>query len=198
MLRMCLSIIVLASLVACSPQDTQTSAEDSIRLPNIVILFTDDMGYGDLGVFGHPYIRTPELDRLAAEGQRWTDFYVAAPVCSPSRAALLTGRLPVRTGLYGRQMGVYFPNEPGGFPDEEETIAESLKDQGYATGIFGKWHLGDASHAYPTVHGFDEWFGIPYSNDMDWVGDPDFDEMRAMLARGETEERRQNYCYQAR
>ena len=188
MLRMCLSIIVLASLVNCSPQDTQTLAEDSIRLPNIVILFTDDMGYGDLGVFGHPYIRTPELDRLAAEGQRWTDFYVAAPVCSPSRAALLTGRLPVRTGLYGRQMGVYFPNEPGGFPDEEETIAESLKDQGYATGIFGKWHLGDASHAYPTVHGFDEWFGIPYSNDMDWVGDPDFDEMRAMLARGETEE----------
>ena len=107
---------------------------------------------------------------------------------SLGRRAVLSGRVPVRTGLYGRQMGVYFPNEPGGFPDEEETIAESLKDQGYATGIFGKWHLGDASHAYPTVHGFDEWFGIPYSNDMDWVGDPDFDEMRAMLARGETEE----------
>ena len=83
MSRMCLSTIVLASLVTCSPQDTQTLAEDSIRLPNIVILFTDDMGYGDLGVFGHPYIRTPELDRLAAEGQRWTDFYAAAPVCSP-------------------------------------------------------------------------------------------------------------------
>ena len=93
--------------------------------PNVVIMFADDLGYGDLGSFGHPYIRTPNIDTLAAEGQRWTDFYVAAPVCSPSRAALLTGRLPVRSGLYGNAIRVFFPDEPGGFPDTEVTLAEA-------------------------------------------------------------------------
>ena len=155
--------------------------------PNIVILFADDLGYGDLGAFGHPYIRTPNLDQMAAEGQRWTDFYVAAPVCSPSRAALLTGRLPVRTGQYGDRLGVYFPNEKAGFPEAETTLAEMLKAQGYRTGIFGKWHLGDAHHAWPTRHGFDEWLGIPYSNDMDWEGEPTVDEMIALSAAGKTE-----------
>ena len=105
--------------------------------PNVVIMFADDLGYGDLGSFGHPYIRTPNIDTLAAEGQRWTDFYVAAPVCSPSRAALLTGRLPVRSGLYGNAIRVFFPDEPGGFPDSELTLAEALKVHGYATGMFG-------------------------------------------------------------
>ncbi|MEM7100451.1 MAG: sulfatase [Pseudomonadota bacterium] len=155
--------------------------------PNFVILFADDLGYGDVQSFGHPYIRTPHIDQLAEDGQRWTDFYVAAPVCSPSRAALLTGRLPVRTGQYGQRIGVYFPNEVGGFPAEETTIAEVLTDVGYRTGIFGKWHLGDAPHAWPTRHGFDEWLGLPYSNDMDWVGEPDIDEIVSYSIAGETE-----------
>ncbi|MDA1370218.1 MAG: sulfatase [Proteobacteria bacterium] len=184
--------LLAVALTSCAPesgQDNSFANSSSGQPPNIVILFADDLGYGDLSSFGHPYIRTPELDELARLGQKWTDFYVAAPVCSPSRAALLTGRLPVRTGLYGKSIGVYFPDEPGGFPVEEVSIAEALKERGYATGIFGKWHLGDALHAYPTEHGFDEWLGVPYSNDMDWVGDPGFDAMRAMAARGETEER---------
>jgi arylsulfatase A len=178
-------------LSSCSPAPVTPGVPD--QPPNIVILFADDLGYGDLGSFGHPYIRTPELDELARLGQRWTDFYVASPVCSPSRAALLTGRLPVRSGLYGDLIRVYFPDEPGGFPDSEVSIAQALKERGYATGIFGKWHLGDAEHAYPTQHGFDEWLGVPYSNDMNWVGEPAFDEMRAMAARGEMEERARIY-----
>jgi len=180
-------------LVSCSPAPDAIAADVPKQPPNIVILFADDLGYGDLGSFGHPYIRTPELDELARLGQRWTDFYVASPVCSPSRAALLTGRLPVRSGLYGDLIRVYFPDEPGGFPDSEVSIAQALKESGYATGIFGKWHLGDAEHAYPTQHGFDEWLGVPYSNDMNWVGEPPFDEMRAMAARGEVEARAEIY-----
>lgn len=134
--------------------------------PNIIVLFADDMGWGDIGANGHPMIRTPAIDQLAAEGQRWTNFYVSSPVCSPSRGALLTGRLPVRTGLYGRNLAVYLEDEPGGFPEQEETIAETLKKAGYQTGMVGKWHLGDKPHAYPTRHGFDYWFGAPYSNDV--------------------------------
>ena len=152
--------------------------------PNFVILFADDLGYGDLGSYGHPYIRTPNLDRLAAEGQRWTDFYVADPVCSPSRGALLTGRLPVRTGLYGRQIGVLFPNDPAGMPAEEVTLAEALAADGYRTGVIGKWHLGDQAAVFPTRHGFDYWYGVPYSNDMDWVDMPTLDEAIAMRAAG--------------
>ncbi len=157
--------------------------------PNIVILFADDLGYGDVQSYGHPYIRTPHIDELATTGQRWTDFYAAAPVCSPSRAGLLTGRLPLRSGLYGRTIRVYFPGEPGGLPAAEVTMAEALQQRGYRTGIFGKWHLGDAPHALPTRHGFDEWLGVPYSNDMDWVGEPGFDELVAMSMRGDNEGR---------
>ncbi len=155
--------------------------------PNIVILFADDLGYGDLGSYGHPYIRTPNLDRLAAEGQRWTDFYAPAPVCSPSRGALLTGKLPNRTGLYGRHVAVLFPNDVEGMPEEELTMAEALREAGYATGIIGKWHLGDAPDKLPTRHGFDYWYGVPYSNDMDWTNEPDFDEVRRMQAEGKTQ-----------
>lgn len=165
--------------------------------PNVVIMFADDLGYGDLGSFGHPYIRTPNIDTLAAEGQRWTDFYVAAPVCSPSRAALLTGRLPVRSGLYGNAIRVFFPDEPGGFPDSEVTLAEALKDHGYATGMFGKWHLGDAPHALPTRHGFDEWVGVPYSNDMNWVGEPDFEALVKLNMSGDLEQRAAIYARRA-
>ena len=156
------------------------------RPPNVVLFFADDLGYGDLSSYGHPTIRTPNLDALAAGGQRWTNFYVAAPVCSPSRAALLTGKEVVRTGLYGEHIAVMFPNDPGGLPDAEQTIAEALKTRGYATGIIGKWHLGDRVEAYPTRHGFDYWFGLPYSNDMRWSGRKTFDELMALSLAGDT------------
>ncbi len=138
------------------------------RPPNIVIITADDLGWGDLGSYGHPNIRTPHLDRMAAEGQRWTSFYSQAPVCSPSRAALLTGRIHLRSGLFGRRQGVFFPDSHAGLPAEEITLAEALRDAGYATGIVGKWHLGHRPEYLPTRHGFDSWLGIPYSNDMDW------------------------------
>lgn len=180
------TLMLLVSLVPII-FSVEADAQVEQNRPNIVILFADDLGYGDLGSYGHPYIRTPNLDELAQQGQRWTDFYVAAPVCSPSRAALLTGRLPVRSGLYGRRIAVYFPNEEFGFSKSETTFAELLQQAGYRTGIFGKWHLGDAKHAWPTRHGFDEWLGLPYSNDMDWVGEPSIDESIALRARGETQ-----------
>lgn len=189
MLRRVFLLMVCCLVATCTvpPRDSSGTRTAAAQLPNIVIVFADDLGYGDLGIFGHPYNRTPNLDRLALEGQRWTDFYVAAPVCSPSRGALLTGRLPVRTGLYGEQIGVFFPQEPGGIPDEEITLAEALKPLGYRTGIFGKWHLGDAPHAWPTRHGFDEWQGVPHSNDMDWEDGYHLVDMRALNEQGETE-----------
>jgi uncharacterized sulfatase len=137
--------------------------------PNIVVIFADDLGYGDLGAFGAPNIRTPRLDAMAAEGQKWTSFYVQ-PVCSPSLAALLTGRLPVRNGMYGTPRGmapqVFRDNAAEGLPTDELTIAELLKTAGYATGIIGKWHLGQQLKFLPMNHGFDSWFGVPFSHDM--------------------------------
>ncbi len=135
--------------------------------PNFVVIFADDLGYGDLGCYGHPTIATPHLDRMAAEGQKWTDFYSAAPVCTPSRAALLTGRLPIRSGMCDDRRRVLFPNSAGGLPQKEITLAEALKDVGYATACIGKWHLGHLPEFLPTSQGFDSYFGIPYSNDMD-------------------------------
>jgi len=162
--------------------------------PNIVIIFADDLGYGDLGVYGHPTIRTPNLDRMAAEGQRWTDFYVAASVCTPSRAGLLTGRLPIRTGMTDDTTRVLFPNSSGGLPASAITIAEILKERGYATAAVGKWHLGHLPRHLPLEHGFDSYFGIPYSNDMDKVADrpkdrslwidPKFEHFNVPLMRG--------------
>ncbi|NQT87143.1 sulfatase [bacterium] len=134
--------------------------------PNVVVIFTDDLGYGDLGCFGHPTIRTPNLDRMAAEGAKLTQFYSACPVCTPSRAALLTGRLPIRTGMCSDRRRVLIPNSGGGLPLTEITIAKALKAQGYATACVGKWHLGHLAKFLPTQHGFDEYYGIPYSNDM--------------------------------
>jgi arylsulfatase A len=139
------------------------------RPPNIIVIFCDDLGYGDLSIFGHPTIRTPHLDRMAQEGQKWTSFYAAASLCTPSRAALLTGRLPIRNGMCSDVRGVLFPDSAGGLPQSEITIARALKGRGYATACIGKWHLGHLPPHLPTSHGFDSYFGIPYSNDMDRV-----------------------------
>lgn len=139
----------------------------SAEPPNIILIFCDDLGYGDLQSYGHPSIRTPNLDRMAAEGTRFTDFYVAASVCTPSRAALLTGRLPVRSGMCSDTRRVLFPDSAGGLPVEELTIPEVLKPRGYATALIGKWHLGHLPQFSPLQHGFDQRFGLPYSNDMD-------------------------------
>src|SRR5215467_9868774 len=129
--------------------------------PNIVIVLADDLGWGDLGAFGNPNIRTPRLDAMAAEGQKWTNFYVQ-PVCSPSRAALLTGRLPIRSGMYGAASStapkVFRENAAEGLPPYEITIAEVLKSRGYATAIIGKWHLGSLKPFLPMNQGFDYWF----------------------------------------
>jgi arylsulfatase A-like enzyme len=127
------------------------------------------MGYGDAASFGNPNIRTPHLDRMAAEGQRWTQFYSADPVCTPSRAGLLTGRYPIRNGMTSKKRAVLFPDSDGGLPQEEITIAELLKQKDYATACIGKWHLGHLPQHLPTTQGFDYYFGIPYSNDMDGV-----------------------------
>ena len=135
--------------------------------PNIILIFADDMGYGDMGIFGHPTIKTPHLDKLAVEGQKWTNFYVAAPVCTPSRAGLMTGRLPIRSGMCSDRNRVLFPASKGGLPENEITIASALKGVGYATACIGKWHLGHLQPFDPNSHGFDYYFGIPYSNDMD-------------------------------
>jgi arylsulfatase A-like enzyme len=150
----------LAVVVAAQPRAAR-------RPPNFIVILADDQGYGDLGSYGHPTLRTPNIDRLAAEGQRWTSFY-AAHVCTPSRAQLLTGRLAVRTGL---SSGVLFPDSTGGLQPEEITVAEVLKARGYATAIVGKWHLGVLPQYLPTNQGFDSYFGIPYSNDMDQTGE---------------------------
>ncbi|MCA9175204.1 MAG: sulfatase [Planctomycetales bacterium] len=137
------------------------------KLPNIVVIFCDDLGYGDLGCFGHPTIATPNLDQMAHEGQRWTEFYVAACVCTPSRAALQTGRYPIRNGMCSGQRRVLFPDSKSGLQPSEITIGRMLKDHGYATHCVGKWHLGHLKPHLPTSHGYDSYFGIPYSNDMD-------------------------------
>ena len=136
--------------------------------PNFVIIYVDDMGYADIGKFQDEKISTPNLDVMASNGQTWTNFYASSSVCTPSRAGLLTGMLPVRNGLYGDQIAVFFPGSKTGIPKNQLTLAEVFQTNGYATGIFGKWHLGDAEEFLPTRHGFDEYIGIPYSNDMDW------------------------------
>lgn len=156
-----LPIFLLCAAVTCI-----TFSASADEKPNFIVIFCDDLGYGDLSSFGHPTIRTPHLDRLAAEGQKWTSFYAADNVCTPSRAGLLTGRLPIRSGMASDVRRVLFPDSAGGLPASEITIPEALKELGYATACVGKWHLGHLPEFLPTRHGFDSYFGIPYSNDM--------------------------------
>ncbi len=158
-----IGLLVLTALLAGS---APLHAED--RPPNIVIIFTDDQGYADVGCFGAKGFQTPNLDRLAREGCQFTNFHVAQPVCSASRAALLTGCYPNRIGIHGA-LG---PKANVGIADGETTIAELLKTRGYATGMAGKWHLGHHPGFLPIHHGFDEYLGLPYSNDM-WPFHPE-------------------------
>jgi arylsulfatase A len=163
LLRVCLMVLFAVGMSGASPQPQVT------RRPNIVIILADDLGWGDLGCYGNPSIRTPNLDRMAAQGMRFTDFYSAAEVCTPSRAALLTGRYPIRSGMCHDRFRVLRRDSSGGLPAGEITIAQALKTCGYATACIGKWHLGnyanDPAH-HPRRHGFDFYFGLPHSNDM--------------------------------
>lgn len=165
-----LLIIFSFSCVSTDPID---------RPPNVIIIFTDDQGYNDVGVFGGKGFQTPHLDQMAKEGVILTDFHAAQPVCSASRAALLTGCYPNRIGIHN----AFMPDAKIGLNQNETTIAEMLKGNGYSTAIFGKWHLGDHPDFQPRKHGFDEYFGIHYSNDM-WPNHPwqgsifDFDPLR--------------------
>ena len=168
----------------------QDSGGKNGGLPNIVLINADDLGYGDLGCYGSTAIRTPNIDSLADDGMKFTDFYACSPVCSPSRFGLLTGRYPIRIGLHAALFPTHMPlkvrmtdrfyetlGEVGlldlkkkgyavGIPEDEITIAEILKERGYKTGMVGKWHLGDEKPYLPTDNGFDSFFGVPYSNDM--------------------------------
>ncbi len=147
-----------------STGQTQPSATGN-ESPNIIYILADDLGYGDLGCYGAKDINTPNIDRIAHEGIRFTEFYSASPISSPSRASLLTGRYPQRMGING----VFFPDSYTGMSPSEITIAENLKTKKYSTAIIGKWHLGSRQEFLPLQQGFDEYFGIPYSNDMSSV-----------------------------
>jgi arylsulfatase A len=166
-----INILTLAgALLAAFPAQSfaqAPAATSSSRPPNIVIIFADDLGYGDLGVYGHPLIKTPRLDTLASEGLKLTSFYASAPVCSASRYSLLTGRYAIRAGINGALM----PDSKTGLGAGETTVADILKSAGYRTGMVGKWHLGNRPGFFPTEHGFDSYFGLLYSNDMirPWV-----------------------------
>ena len=163
-----LYITLLTGLIFNTSYKPSNEIEQNLK-PNFIVVFVDDMGYGDLGCYGHPTINTPNLDKMAYEGQKWTQFYSASSVCTPSRAGLLTGRLPIRNGMIGSKNRVLFPDSKYGLPDSEITIAEKLKENGYKTAAIGKWHLGHKKEYLPLQHGFDYYYGIPYSNDMDKI-----------------------------
>ncbi len=150
-------LLILVVCISCTTKEPINSAK-----PNVIIIFTDDQGYQDVGCFGATDIKTPHLDQMAKDGIRLTDFYAAQAVCSASRAGLLTGCYPNRIGVHG----AFMPSSKQGLNLSETTIAEMLKEIDYKTGIFGKWHLGDHPEFMPNKQGFDEYFGIPYSNDM--------------------------------
>ncbi|WP_396184606.1 sulfatase [Flavobacterium sp.] len=150
--------LLFSILLVC----TLGSVAQNSKKPNVIIIFNDDLGYQDLGCYGSPNIKTPRVDQLAKEGMRFTDFYAASPVCSASRAALLTGCYPQRVGV----PGVISAGANQGLSSKHTTLAELMKSVGYATAAVGKWHLGDQPQHLPTNQGFDSFFGIPYSNDM--------------------------------
>ena len=165
--RIAVLFLVVISLKLSVDGEKQAHSAQPSRGPNIVIIFADDLGYGDLGCFGSKTGDTPNLDRMAEEGRKLTNFYVSQAVCSASRMALLTGCYPNRVGI----QGALGPAATHGIHADEMTIAELLKRRGYATAIYGKWHLGHHPQFLPTRHGFDEYFGLPYSNDM-WPKHP--------------------------
>jgi len=160
--RMATLTLAISAAVLSIDAGNHAVCEESSRVPNVVLIFADDQGYQDLGCFGSPNIKTPNIDRLAAEGMRFTDFYSAYCVCSASRAALMTGCYQPRLSM----PGVLGPHTRVALNPKENTIADVLKTKGYATACVGKWHLGDSPETLPTGQGFDSYFGIPYSNDM--------------------------------
>ncbi len=165
--RILFSILAALALVFPPLLQAQGNTKATAGKPNFIIIFTDDQGYGDLSCFGGKHVSTPRIDQMAAEGAMLTSFYVAAPVCTPSRAALMTGCYPKRVNMAtGSDFGVLLAGDKKGLNPEEITIAEVLKSAGYKTGMFGKWHLGDQPPFLPTRQGFDEYFGIPYSHDI--------------------------------
>ena len=168
---------MLKLIVACALAAAASAARAG-EGPNVVVIYTDDQGWADVGCYGAEGFETPNLDRLASEGMRLTSFYVAQPVCSASRTALLTGCYPNRVGI----AGALGPRSRVGISDEETTLAELCRGEGYATAIFGKWHLGCQDRFLPTRHGFDEYYGIPYSNDM-WPWHPSVAHMPDALER---------------
>jgi arylsulfatase A len=162
------SLLLLLVLAGCGSPSAATSEGRRAGGPNVVLIFADDLGFADLGAYGAKGFRTPWLDRLASEGTRFADFSVPQAVCSASRAALLTGCYPNRVGI----VGALGPKSVEGLHPNELTIAEALKTRGYATAVYGKWHLGHHAAHLPTRHGFDDWYGLPYSNDM-WPRHPE-------------------------
>ena len=162
-------LVLLLGALFVTPVSAGFAGSDShSNLPNIVLIFCDDLGYGDLGCYGSAKNRTPNIDKLAQDGIRFTSFYSSSPVCTPSRASLMTGCYPRRVGMHEDFTGhwVLIPRSRRGLNPEELTVAEALKSKGYKTACIGKWHLGDQPEHLPTRHGFDRYFGIPYSNDM--------------------------------
>lgn len=166
--------IIALVLSLCIVYHTQAQSIRKEKKPNFIIIFMDDMGYGDLESYAGIDYHTPEINKMAAEGMRFTNFYAAQATCSASRAALLTGSYPNRVGIHG----ALYPWSPIALNPEEETIASTLKKVGYTTGMVGKWHLGAKAPHLPTSYGFDSYFGLPYSNDMwpvDYDGTPAID-----------------------
>lgn len=161
------AILLNTSMIAVAAESNASGPASSSKLPNIVLIFADDLGYSDLGCYGATKWKTPRLDQLASQGIRFTDFHVTQPVCSASRASLLTGCYANRIGIHGA-LG---PKSKTGINASETTLAELVKQRGYATGIVGKWHLGHQKEFLPLQHGFDTYLGLPYSNDM-WPSNP--------------------------